>query len=227
MRVIDRLLQQWRASVARPFIPPGARVLDIGCHQGEFLQSLGSHIGPSVGIDPLGNPETGPRYRLIRGLFQAPMPFSSQSFDAVVMLATLEHIREKDSLSRECFRLLSPGGRVIITVPSKFVDTIVEGLCLLRLAHGMSVEEHHGYDPNTTPAVFRRHGFTLKRARCFQLGLNHLFVFQKPHDAQSALTSDVAMGRELKSTAGAMNGETNELTRFGLLARLTGHLIRS
>src|SRR5262245_40133292 len=125
MRCIDRVLQKWRARMARPWIPDGARVLDIGCHQGEFLASLGDRIGPSVGLDPLTEPQTAPRYRLLRQLFTPPTEFPDESFDAVVMLATLEHIRDKEPLARECWRLLRPGGRIIITVPSGFADRIV------------------------------------------------------------------------------------------------------
>ena len=99
---------------------------------------------------------------------------------AVVMLATLDHIRDKEPLARECWRLLRPGGRVIITVPSRFADGIVHALCWLRLADGMSLDEHHGYDPRTTPEVFGEFGFALERWRRFQLGFNHLFVLQKP-----------------------------------------------
>jgi SAM-dependent methyltransferase len=180
MRSIDRLLQAWRARMARPWIPPGANVLDIGCHQGEFLRSLGERIGPSVGFDPLTTPVATERYRLIDSVFSEPAPFGDGSFDAVVMLATLEHIRDKDALGRGCFRLLRPGGRLIITVPAGLVDAIVHTLCVLRLADGMSLEEHHGYDPRTTPEVFGRHGFVLEHRRRFQLGLNHLFVLRKP-----------------------------------------------
>jgi len=183
MRSLDRVLQRWRANKARPFIPAGARVLDIGCHQGEFLRSLGDHIAPSVGIDPLAEPEMQARYSIVRDFFHEPTPFPDESFDAIVMLATLEHIRDKDTLGRECNRLLCPGGRVIITVPSSQVDIIVEWLCRLRLADGMSLEEHHGFDPRTTPKVFRRHGFALEYSRRFQLGLNHLFVLRKRADA--------------------------------------------
>jgi SAM-dependent methyltransferase len=186
MRVLDRVLQRWRARMARPYIPAGANVLDVGCHQGEFLASLGDRIGPSVGLDPLAEPRTEPRYRLIRDLLHIPSPFPDASFDAVVMLATLEHIRDKDPLAQECSRLLRPGGRVIITVPSHAVDTIIEWLCRLRLADGMSLEEHHGYDPRTTPDIFARFGFTLERWRRFQLGLNHLFVLRKPASVPAA-----------------------------------------
>src|SRR5262245_42592076 len=183
MRRVDRLLQRWRARVARPWIPAGARVLDIGCHQGEFLRSLADRIGPSVGLDPLASPETGPRYRLVPEAFAEPTPFADGSFDAVVMLATLEHIRHKDPLGRECYRLLRPGGRLIITVPSACVDGIVAVLCRLRLADGMSLDEHHGFDPRSTPHVFARHGFALEHGRRFQFGLNYLFVLRKPLDA--------------------------------------------
>lgn len=180
MRFLDRILQEWRARMARPWIPPGAAVLDIGCHQGEFLASLGKHIGPSVGLDPLTKPVERPRYRLLAEMFHEDAPFPEASFDAIVMLATLEHIRDKHPLARECKRLLRPGGRVIITVPSKQVDTIVEWLCRLGLADGMSLDEHHGFDPTTTPDIFGEYGFELEQRRTFQMGLNHLFVLRKP-----------------------------------------------
>jgi SAM-dependent methyltransferase len=183
MRCLDRVLQNWRARKARAWIPEGARVLDIGCHQGEFLKSLGERIGPSVGLDPLAVPEETSRFRLLTGLFRPPMDFPDASFDVVVMLATLEHIRDKEPLASECWRLLRPGGRVVITVPAGFVDVIIHLLCKVRLADGMSLDEHHGFDPRTTPDVFGRHGFTLERWRRFQLGLNHLFVLRKPADA--------------------------------------------
>jgi SAM-dependent methyltransferase len=180
MRFIDRVLQNWRARMARPWIPQGACVLDIGCHQGEFLASLDDWIGPSYGYDPLTTAEDGTNYRLIRDVFRVPSPFPDDSFDAIVMLATLEHIQDKDPLAEECFRLLRPGGRLIVTVPAHAVDGIVHALCKIGLADGMSLEEHHGFDPRTTPDVFGRHGFALETWRRFQLGLNHLFVLCKP-----------------------------------------------
>jgi SAM-dependent methyltransferase len=182
MRFIDRVLQNWRARMAKPWIPAGARVLDIGCHEGEFLQSLGRHIGPSLGYDPLAPVVSSSRHRLVPEIFTAPSEYPDGSFNAVVMLATLEHVHEKEPLAREFFRILKPGGRVIITVPSQFVDHIVHTLCRLKLADGMSLDEHHGFDPTTTPDIFGRGGFRLERWRSFQLGLNHLFVFRKPID---------------------------------------------
>ena len=179
MRMLDRLLQRWRARVARPWVSRGAKVLDIGCHQGEFLKSLGGRIRESIGMDPLAPAEDGDSYRLLPQGFQPPTPFGDSSFDVVVLLATLEHIRDKRTLARECSRLLCMGGRLVITVPSPQVDNLVKLFRRLRLADGMSLEEHHGFDPRATQNVFRPHGLTLEHSRRFQLGLNHLFVFRK------------------------------------------------
>jgi SAM-dependent methyltransferase len=187
MRFIDRVLQRWRMRVARPWVPARARVLDIGCFRGEFLAALGDSIGPSVGLDPLAPAGGGANYQLRAEPFTPPTPFADGSFSAVVMLACLEHIRDKDALAAECFRLLSPGGRLVVTVPSPRVDAIVHTLVRLGLADGMSLDEHHGFDPEGTPAVAARTGFELEHRRRFQLGLNYLFVFRKPAAGAAAV----------------------------------------
>ncbi len=179
MRYVDRLGQRWRARKATRWVRAGDRVLDIGCHQGEFLRGVEGRIGPSVGIDPLAVPAAGPRFRLLTEPFQEPLPFADGSFDAVVMLATLEHIQDKEPLARECRRLLAPGGRVIITVPQPVVDKICAALVFLRLADGMSLDEHHGYDPAETGPLFTRHAFALEHHSRFQMGCNNLFVFRR------------------------------------------------
>jgi SAM-dependent methyltransferase len=196
MRVLDRVLQNWRSRMARTWIPLGANVLDIGCHQGEFLHGLGGHIGPSVGLDPLAAATNSSRHALLPLAFAEPVPFADGSFDVVTMLATFEHIRDREPLGRECHRLLRPGGRVIITVPSPRVDLVIDVLCRLRLADGMSLEEHHGFDPRTTPEFFVRNGFTLERWHCFQLGLNNLFVFRKPASTPETRTDGNVPVRE-------------------------------
>jgi SAM-dependent methyltransferase len=187
MRALDRVLQRWRERMARKWIPRGAAVLDVGCHQGEFLERLQGHIGSGVGMDPLAQPISHDRYRLLPAIFQPPTPFQSESFDAIVMLATLEHIQDKGAVALECRRLLRANGRVIVTVPSAAVDHILDILVWLRLLDGMSLEEHHGFKPHATGTVFGQHGFAVEHASRFQLGLNNLFVLQKKNISQPAV----------------------------------------
>lgn len=183
MTVVDRLLQSWRIRQAAPFLPFGARVLDLGSADGVLFDRLG-HCGPgSLGIDPVIPASTTTRqgFRLVKGFFPQDVPPGAGPFDAIVMLAVLEHFPESGyaALAEGCARLLRPGGRLVITVPSPAVDAILAVLVKLRLVHGMSLEEHHGYDIARTPEIFPAPQFRLVRRSSFQLGLNNLFVFER------------------------------------------------
>ena len=182
MKLVDRFLQSWREFKVRAWLKPGARVLDIGCHQGEFLDRLAPVIRDSVGLDPLARPRETSTHTLRAVPFAEPLDYPAGRFDAIVLLATLEHIRDKVPLAREARRLLAPGGRLIMTVPSPRVDDIVHTLVRLGLADGMSLEEHHGFKPEHTEPIFCAAGLELEHHSTFQLGLNHLFVFRQPEN---------------------------------------------
>ncbi len=179
MKMIDRWLQSWRERKVRAWLKPSARVLDIGCHQGEFLERLSEGIRESVGLDPLAQARATTAFVLQAVPFAEPLNFPAGRFDAIILLATLEHIRDKAPLAREARRLLAPGGRLIMTVPSPRVDDIVHTLVRLGLADGMSLEEHHGFQPADTAPIFTAAGLQLEHHETFQLGLNHLFVFKQ------------------------------------------------
>jgi 2-polyprenyl-3-methyl-5-hydroxy-6-metoxy-1,4-benzoquinol methylase len=181
MRIGDYLIQIWRMQVAARWIPRGSRVLDIGCHQGEFFLWLGDKIIPSIGLDPLYKEKnTGAKtHRFLNQTIRENLPFQEKSFDAVVLLATIEHIQDKSVIAREAARLLRKGGRVIITVPSLMVDRILQVLLLFRIVDGMSLEEHHGFQPNELPDIFVPEGFSIRKKQKFQFGLNNLYVFER------------------------------------------------
>lgn len=180
MRVGDYLIQLWRMQIASRWIPKGSRVLDIGCHQGEFLLWLGGNIRSSVGFDPLYKENKNLHgHQFFAKNFKEGFPIEDNSFDAIILMATIEHICEKSGIARESARLLRRGGRVIITVPSLFVDKILGILILLHIADGMSLEEHHGFIPDELPGIFIPEGFILRKKQKFQFGLNNLYVFER------------------------------------------------
>lgn len=180
MRWLDRVLRRWRMRRAAPWVRRGDRLLDLGCFDGEFLRMVEGRIALGVGVDPLAEEwEEGGKLRVVRGVVPG-VRFADGEFDCVTMLAVLEHVRDREALARECARVLAPGGRVVITVPRAVVDRILWVLLKLRLVDGMSVEEHEGYDVERTPGIFEGAGLRLVRRASFQLGVNCLFVFEKP-----------------------------------------------
>ena len=118
----------------------------------------------------------------MKGAFPHDLPSQTDLFDAITLLAVLEHIPESEmaAFSKALGDKLAPGGFLVITVPGPAVDHILAALKTLRLIDGMSLEEHHGFKTEQTPAIFEAVGLSLVTHRRFQFGLNNLFVFKKP-----------------------------------------------
>lgn len=181
MKFVDKLLQRWRFHAVRNFLPDKVRLIDVGTHEGEFFDYLGNKLGQGYGIDPLVTEErASSRVRLVKGYFPELGP-ETDDWDAVTLLAVLEHIpgKEYNSLRDGCLRKLRKGGLVVITVPQPKVDAVLAILRFLRLVDGMSLEQHHGFDPEQTTNIFRSGEFELVKQKRFQLGLNNIFVFRK------------------------------------------------
>jgi SAM-dependent methyltransferase len=181
LKPLDRWLRDARIAHARPFIPEGAALLDLGSGDGELIRRLSGHVGRAVGIEPtLRERVVGDGYELLPGRFPGELP-DIDEFDVITMLAVIEHLAPPDQalLADTCLRLLRPNGRVVLTVPSPRVDTILNLLRGLHLIAGMAVHEHHGFSPSMTVELFPPPRYRLVRQARFQLTLNNLFVFEK------------------------------------------------
>lgn len=181
MTLLDRFIQRQRLRRAIAWLPPGARVVDVGAHKGELFALLGDKLGAGFGIEPLlDRPIQQPRYEIQSGCFPEMRPPDS-GWDAVTALAVLEHIPAagQAAFAAGCFAVLRPGGRVVITVPSPAVDHILRALRTLRLIDGMSLEQHYGFKPADSLGIFAPPAFRLIHRQKFQCGLNHLFVFER------------------------------------------------
>lgn len=181
MKAADRFIQTLRIRKAVAYIPRRGRILDIGCGDGTLFRHLADRFTEGIGIDPelVESVDCG-TYRLIKGWFPTDLA-ATDGFDTITMLATLEHVppETQAEMARQCSQLLNPGGRLIITVPSKQIDTILSILKRVRLIDGMSLEQHYGFDPRMTQSIFSGDGLALIKAERFEIGLNYLFVFEK------------------------------------------------
>jgi len=183
MKKIDTFIQYWRMKKAVACLPAGKlRVVDIGAHQGEFFGMIGERLQAGFGIEPLASERSERRnYEIVPGFFPDIRPAGNGTWDAVTMLAVLEHVpmTQQPDLAKACHELLRTGGRLIITVPGPRVDSILSVLKFFRLIDGMSLEEHYGFSPADVEPVFTGAGFRLLKNKKFQFGLNNVYVFEK------------------------------------------------
>ncbi|HYJ60223.1 MAG TPA: class I SAM-dependent methyltransferase [Actinomycetota bacterium] len=181
LTVVDRAIRAWRIRVAARYVRRGSRVLDVGCHDGALFRALDGRISSGLGVDPdlEGDTSIGP-YTFTRASFPGDPPIEGV-FDAITMLAVLEHMEPSalEAVHRTCLRLLAPGGSVVITVPSPQVDRILHWLQRARLIAGVALHQHHGFDPALVPATLDRPPLRLISRRRFEFGLNNLFVFER------------------------------------------------
>jgi len=104
-------------------IRPGSRVLDVGCGAGGFLVMLQEQKScQCVGIDisDVAVSVTCQRgfQAYVAKLPQLPKQISDASFDACVLLETLEHISNPIRTIGQIARVLKPGGSIIVSVPN-------------------------------------------------------------------------------------------------------------
>jgi len=103
----------------------GADVLDVGCYHGMETVALSKLGARSVlGIDIRTDTEEfadlksrhvpGKEARVVTAdIHETGLP--DGSFDAIVTISAYEHFRDPHQVSRECWRLLRPGGRLYLT----------------------------------------------------------------------------------------------------------------
>lgn len=109
-------------AVMRPLLPggPDTRLLDVGCGAGNMIHHL-SEYGQVKGleIDPRPVKKARERgYDVDQFDATRPMPFDPATFDAVTALDVIEHNQDDVAILRDSYRILKPGGHIIITVPA-------------------------------------------------------------------------------------------------------------
>ncbi len=129
---LDRL-RTWlvqRAILRRLPDSAGLRVLDLGCgYHATHLQAIGERLAEGVGVDfQIGEEiQRHPRLRfMLSSIEDALTELPSDTFDVVLFISVLEDVWDPATCLSHCHRVLKPGGRLLINVPTWYAKPVLE-----------------------------------------------------------------------------------------------------
>ena len=101
-------------------LPQEARILDIGCGAGNMIHHL-SRYGHVKGVEIDPRPVEVARqrgYDVEQGDATSGLSDADDTYDLVTALDVIEHNQEDVRILREAYRVLKPGGHIVVTVPA-------------------------------------------------------------------------------------------------------------
>jgi len=116
-------------------VPPGSKILDVGCGTGHLAAELVRRGYDVWGVDMSEAMVRYAREHYDPDRFQVGdierVPFPDNTFDGVMCLGVMEYLNSDEPALREIWRVLKPGGQAVITTPSSicpfhYMDSAIE-----------------------------------------------------------------------------------------------------
>jgi arsenite methyltransferase len=163
-----RFIAAWQLPIDWLNIPPGGTALDVGCGPGSVTAQLARAAGPdglALGVD-ISEPmlaravhaAAGSQVGFLRADAQR-LPLRDHSVDAAVSIAVLQLIPDPAATLSEIARVLRPGGRLAVMVPTLRLPIGLRGKLPTGGAHVFGEDEvgdileHHGFISVRTKSV--------------------------------------------------------------------------
>ena len=166
----------------------GTRVGDFGCgYEAQFARTLLDRVDELVLIDVALAPDLkdAPNVKAIEGeLPEALEEVEAMSLDVIVLNSVLEHLWEPEWAVAEAWRILRPGGTLLVNVPSWRGKRLLE-LSAFRFGTSPTEEmdDHKRYyDPRDLWPLLVRAGFKPSEIQCYRhkFGLNTWAQCRRP-----------------------------------------------
>ena len=169
-----KILEAIRINKVLPMVK--GNLLDIGCGCNNLVKNYKKiYGGKGIGVDVYPWPEVD---EVVKD--SSKLKYLNDTFDTVSFLANLNHIPYRKGVLKEAYRLLKPGGLLIITMISSrvgdFWHKFPEKLWGER-GKGRSFKEGEqgGLDHSEITKLVKEAGFVLKKRERFAL-LNNVYV---------------------------------------------------
>jgi SAM-dependent methyltransferase len=209
-------------NVARKYLPDrGDRVLEGGCGLGGYVYRL-HHLGYRVtGLDFA--PTVVQRLRkhfpeldIVEGDVRA-LDFEDESFGLYLSFGVIEHFAAGyEDILREAYRVLKPGGRLLITVP--YLSPLRRFKA--RLGH---------YDDRGAPESFFQYAYRPRALLRDLEGLGFRFLDLRSRSGFVGLQEEVQTLAPILDPLGRSSWMPSRVTRYALgklIAPITGHTMQ-
>ena len=180
-----RRFEEYREDAVCNMLPGGGRLLDIGCGDGNLVFKSLDYYSEIYGMDIAGTrlkvarkkrnglkPRDRKKIKFVLADADQPFPFKNSFFNAVTLVATLEHFFDPYFILGETKRVLKTGGRIIIEVPN--LGYLPRRLCVLTGNLPVTSEDEAGWDGGhlhyftfkTLKELLKVVGFTAEEETC-------------------------------------------------------------
>jgi len=156
-------------------LPTPGRVLDAGGGTGRVANAICAQAGEVIVADPsLGMLRQADRTQLELACSNSEsLPFPDNSFERVIMVDALHHVIDQNHTAREMYRVLKPGGRIVIEEP----DIRNFGVKMIAVAEKLLLMRSHFLSPEKIADLF---SFDLAIASIYAEEGNAWVVIKKP-----------------------------------------------
>ncbi|MBD3279820.1 MAG: methyltransferase domain-containing protein [Candidatus Pacebacteria bacterium] len=188
-------MESWKLNLVVKELDLDSSLLNIGVGDGKLEQRLINKLQPGQKLDYCGTDFTKKLLNQLKKRFSSlkfkyqknltKLSFKDHSFDQIVVLEVLEHIKPKQTFAvlHELYRILTPQGKLLLSVP------VNEGLAAMLPANPNS--HMRIYSQELLTFELEQAGFQVQKiyqasafAKFFWLKhyLNQLFQFRQPNN---------------------------------------------
>lgn len=163
VRFFKNELSRMRLNSLKRILPKKAKILEIGCANGEWLAFLRDAGGYQVkGVELNSQAVEAARKNFILDVFRGSIfeaRFPDEAFDLVEMKFALEHMHDPMKVIEEVKRILKPGGCFLVYVPN--VESLVFRI-FGQFSHGYEIPRHlYDFSAKTIRKYFEKNQFKI------------------------------------------------------------------
>jgi len=115
METLRRKLGALRGSKLNKMFPKRGKLLDFGSGAGHFCDGMRDAGWDVIDIDPFSPKSSFSHKATIRNGDEVLLDYPDNHFDVITLWYVIEHLRNPDFVLRELFRVLKPGGIVLLS----------------------------------------------------------------------------------------------------------------